>query len=596
MPSLLKMQSSVLRSVALGQNLSEVADNLCRHAEALAHGVACSILTVDLDGLLHPLAGPSLPAHYSNALDGYASGPQAGSCGTAAYRRQEVIVTDIATDPLWEVPRALAMPLGLRACWSSPIFADDGRVVATFAFYYRVRRGPSALEREIVATCVDLCAIALRHQATQDKITRLAYSDALTGLPNRAAFESHVAAALDRSVDQGLAVLYLDLDDFKSINDTLGHRVGDLLLVEVAKRIREAVSKKAFVARLGGDEFVICCELHDPVERRNIARMVLQALSLPVEVMGHRLDVSASIGVAVSPSHGRTLEELSRNADLALYEAKASGRGTQQTYSAPMGAEFQRRHELKSSLKRAIEDGELHLVYQPIILLETGQISSFEALLRWRHPTKGPISPCNFVPLAEEAGLMVDIGRWVLDRATAEAALWPENIGVAVNVSPLQLRQPGFSHEIAAALAASGLSAKRLDVEVTETALFEQTGVTRQVLKELETLGIGIALDDFGTGYSSLSLVLDRRFRKLKIDQSFVAGIGTDRDCEAIVDGVIRMARHLGLKTIAEGVERQEQVTWLTARGCHMVQGYLLGRPMSAHACREYMEARSPSR
>lgn len=596
--SLLELQSEILKLIALGEDLVLVADTLCRRAEILAGDVVCSILSVDRDGLLHPLAGPSLPDHYSDALDGYPTGPKAGSCGTAAFRREEVVVTDIATDPLWDVPRALALPLGLRACWSSPILADDGRVVATFAFYYRTCRSPNEIERRIVKTCVDLCAIAIRHSETQAHITRLAYTDALTGLPNRASFERFVADVLSRAGSRTLGVHYLDLDDFKTVNDTLGHRTGDLLLAEVGKRLKKAVGEDAFVARLGGDEFAICCEDFEPEDQERVARAALGSLALPVVVAEHHLKVGASIGIALAPEHGRDLEQLTRNADMALYKAKDAGRNMHRVFSPAMGIETRERGALKTDLQSAIANGEFHIAYQPIIDMRTRVVRSFEALLRWTHPTRGPVRPDHFIPLAEEMGLIGEIGGWVLRRATMDAMSWPAEIGVAVNVSPLQLECPNFALDVAEALGGSGLPPTRLNIEITETALFDRGSATRKTLESLKTLGIGIALDDFGTGYSSLSLVRDRRFTKLKIDKSFVSGLGSDPDCDAIVESTIDVAHKMGFVTTAEGIETTSQLMWLQEHGCDEGQGYLLSRPIPAQNVAEFLksDARALSR
>lgn len=588
--SLLELQSEILKLVALGEDLVLVADTLCRRAEILVGDVVCSILTVDREGLLHPLAGPSLPHHYSAALDGYPIGPEVGSCGTAAFRRQEVVVTDIATDPLWDVPRALALPLGLRACWSSPIMADDGRAVATFAFYYRTCRGPNQTERRIVKTCVDLCAIAIRHSETQAHITRLAYMDALTGLPNRASFERFVAGVLSRTGSRTLGIHYLDLDDFKTINDTLGHRTGDLLLAEVGKRLKKAVGESAFVARLGGDEFAICCENFEPEDQERVARAALASLASPVVIAEHHLRVGASIGIALAPEHGRDLEQLTRNADMALYKAKAASRNTHRVFSPEMGVEIRERGALKNDLRLAISNGEFHIVYQPIVDMRTRVVRSFEALLRWTHPTRGPVRPDHFIPMAEEMGLIGEIGGWVLRRATMDATSWPAEIGVAVNVSPLQLECPNFALDVAEALGESGLPPARLNIEITETVLFERGGATKRTLEGLKTLGIGIALDDFGTGYSSLSLLRERQFTKLKIDKSFVGGLGSDPDCDAIVESTIDVARKMGFRTTAEGVETPSQLMWLKERGCDEGQGYLLSRPILAQAIAGFLE------
>lgn len=578
---LLELQSEMLRQIALGQDLAAFADLLCRRAEQLAADVTCSILSVDSQGLLHSLAGPSLPDYYSSALQCFPSGPTAGSCGTSAFHGREVIVTDIENDPLWEGARALALPLGLKACWSSPILDEDRRVLATFAFYYRTCRGPSEIERRIVETCVDLCAIAFRNHENQRRIERLAYADPLTGLPNRTAFEQFAVRALDGG-DRPVAVHYIDVDEFKLVNDTLGHRAGDLLLTEVGRRLRQVVGEGVFIARLGGDEFVLCFGQNDPETQKTVAEAVLKALALPQDILGHRIVSTVSIGIALAHGAIESLDELARNADIALYRAKAEGRNTYRLFSDAMADELGERHQLKADLRSAIQNDGFHLVYQPIVDMQSRSVSSFEALLRWRHPEKGPIGPDRFIPLAEEGGLIGEIGLWVLRNAMQDALAWPLDVALAVNVSPLQLKRPSFVFDVALALRDSGLSPARLVLEVTETALFDNDGVTRQTLTDLKGLGVTIALDDFGTGYSSLSLIRDRRFRQLKIDKSFVDGIGSCRDSEAIVRGTIEIARQMGFRIVAEGIEHARQLTWLEAHGCNEAQGYFISRPMLA--------------
>ncbi len=577
---LLELQTEMLREIAMGRDLSSFAELLCRSAEQLASDVICSIMTLDGDGRLHLLAGPSLPDSYRTLLHAIPCGPKAGSCGTAAFHGREVVVTDIESDPLWEVARGLALPFGLRACWSSPIIGDNGRVLATFAFYYRTsHRGPGEMERRIVETCVDLCAIAIRHHDAQTRVERLAFIDALTGLPNRAAFEEFAERAL-MSEAHPVAIHYIDVDEFKLINDTLGHRAGDLLLNEIGRRLKAVVSDDVFLARLGGDEFVLYLRGNDPATQARLARTVLEALIPPVEIMEHSFVVTASIGIALGRSQDGYLEELSRNADIALYRAKAEGRNTYRLFSDDMAGETQERQKLKADLRWAIDHDELHLVYQPIMDMQTRSLSSFEALLRWTHPERGPIGPDRFIPLAEESGLIGKIGLWVLRRAAQDALAWPAEIALAVNISPLQLKQPGFVLEVARALRDSGLPPTRLVLEMTETALFDNDALTRQALTELKALGATIALDDFGTGYSSLSLIRDRRFRQLKIDKSFVDGIGSCRDSEVIVRGTINIARQMGFRIVAEGIEYASQLAWLEANGCDEVQGYLISRPM----------------
>ncbi|HEU4664722.1 MAG TPA: EAL domain-containing protein [Dokdonella sp.] len=590
-----RLQGEILEAVARGEPLLRVADLLCRRIEALVPDVLCSVLVVDAQGRVRSLAAPSLPEPYSHSLDGMSIGPVAGSCGTAAWRGEAVEVHDIETDPLWADYRERALPHGLRACWSSPIKARDGRVIGTFAFYYRTRRGPSDIERAVVEKCVDLCAIAIEHDAVQAHVQRLAFHDPVTGLANRSAFTEHATRALAAlAPDECANVLYLDLDDFKTVNDTLGHRVGDQLLAGVAQRLAACSGAGVFVARLGGDEFAMLQSCRDAeAEGHRLAAKIKAALDEPFEVDAQRVTIGASVGIAHAAAAGVDLDELARRADMALYEAKAAGRRTHRFFDVAMDTHVQMRRSLKQDLRAAIDAGAFTLVYQPIVALETGAPIAVEALLRWSHPARGNVPPATFIPVVEEMGLIGPLGDWVLREACAAAARWPRGIKVGVNLSPLQLRKAGFVLDVVGALQQSGLAADRLDLEVTESALLASDIATRTAINELHDLGVRLSLDDFGTGYSSLQLLRAFPFDKIKIDMSFVRDIGIDADSEAIIRAVIRLARDLGVRTAAEGVETAAQYEWLARHRCSEVQGFYCSRPLSESDLRALL-ARAP--
>ncbi|TCO43231.1 putative bifunctional diguanylate cyclase/phosphodiesterase [Dokdonella fugitiva] len=590
--ALQRLQGEILEAIARGEPLQRIADLLCRRVEGLVPDVVCSILVVDAQGRVHSLAAPSLPEPYSHSLDGMSIGPVAGSCGTAAWRGEPVEVTDIETDPLWVDYRHLALPLGLRACWSSPIKARDGRVIGTFAFYYRTCRGPAAIERAIVERCVDLCAIAIEHDAVQAHVQRLAFHDPVTGLANRSAFiERATAALVALAPGEAVNVLYIDLDDFKAVNDTLGHRLGDQLLGGVAQRLAACIHADAFVARLGGDEFAVLQPCRDAeAEGHQLAARIRAALDEPFDVDDQRVMIGASVGIAHASAPGLDLDELARRADMALYEAKAAGRRTHRFFDAAMDTHVQMRRSLKQDLRAAIEAGAFNLVYQPIVALETGEPVAVEALLRWSHPARGNVPPASFIPVVEEMGLIGPLGDWVLRTACAAAARWPRGIKVGVNLSPLQLRRSGFVLDVVGALQQSGLPAERLDLEVTESALLASDIATRTAINELHDLGVRLSLDDFGTGYSSLQLLRAFPFDKIKIDMSFVRDIGIDADSEAIIRAVIRLARDLGIRTAAEGVETAAQYDWLAHHRCSEVQGFHCSRPLVEADLRALLE------
>jgi diguanylate cyclase (GGDEF)-like protein len=387
-------------------------------------------------------------------------------------------------------------------------------------------------------------------------------------------------------------VLYLDLDDFKGINDSLGHHVGDLLLAAVAERLRDLPGDEIVMARLSGDEFgfIQLCEDCDG-DGAWLVRRLLKAFEAPFDIDGRILSVGASIGIARCPDDGNELEKLASKADLALSSAKRKGRMSYRFFEPEMEDDRRARHELTDDLRAAIANGELSLAYQPIVALATGRLRAFEALTRWQHPVRGAISPAEFIPLAEETGIIGALGEWVLTEACREAASWPEDIRISVNLSPLQLRKPGFVDDVLRILERTRLSPDRLKLEVTETALMGDDNVTRDNLMALHEVGIPISLDDFGTGYSSLSHLRQVPLNRIKIDMSFVSGVMRDSGSESIVRAILMLARELRLQTTAEGIETRAQHNWLLANGCVDGQGYLFGRPESAAKARERIHA-----
>ena len=418
----------------------------------------------------------------------------------------------------------------------------------------------------------------------EQRITQLAFNDVLTGLPNRTMFQQQLDHLFRASRGNGslFALHCLDLDQFKVINDTLGHPAGDALLVEAGQRLMHA-ARGQFVARLGGDEFVVLQALgqdREAVDR--LARDILSAISQPLRIDGNEIIPTTSIGIALAPDDGTDGEALLKNADLALYRAKEAGRGTFAFFEESLNERAQVRRQLETDLRQAIDRGEFELYYQPLFDLEQNRICSFEALLRWNHPKRGLISPAEFVPVAEEAGLIVPIGAWVIREACSRAMTWPEHIRIAVNVSPVQFHRGGLQETILQALANSGLAPGRLEVEITESIFLEGGEATLRLLHSLRKLGIRVALDDFGTGYSSLSYLQSFPFDKLKIDRSFIQNLLTRDGASAIVRAITELAQALGIETTAEGVEETAQLMELRSHGCSSVQGFLFAEPMTA--------------
>ncbi|MBR1129633.1 bifunctional diguanylate cyclase/phosphodiesterase [Bradyrhizobium iriomotense] len=418
----------------------------------------------------------------------------------------------------------------------------------------------------------------------QAKISHMARHDALTGLPNRVLFHEQLEQGLNRakSGDQ-LAVLCLDLDNFKDINDSLGHPIGDALLKEVGRRLKAAVGEHDTVARLGGDEFaVVQIGRSEEAAARSLAGRIVEVISAPYEIDDHQIVIGVSIGISLSPQDGSNPDELLKNADLALYRAKADGRGTYRFFETGMDARAQARRLLEMDLRAALQRDEFQPYYQPIRDVASGRVVAFEALLRWNHPQRGLIAPISFIPLAEETGLIVQLGEFVLRSACTDAASWPDDIDVAVNLSPVQFKSPNLIASVTAALAASGLQARRLELEITESVLLQNSEATLTTLHELRAMGVRISLDDFGTGYSSLSYLRSFPFDKIKIDRSFVSELATREDSMAIIRAVTGLGRSLGIVTTAEGVENDAQLELLRREGCTQAQGYLFSKPRPA--------------
>ena len=414
-------------------------------------------------------------------------------------------------------------------------------------------------------------------QRAEERIVHMARHDALTDLPNRTMFREQLEYELKR-IKRGdaLAVLCLDLDHFKSVNDTLGHPVGDELLKVVAERLRRCIREPDTIARLGGDEFAIIMTgmraATDPVV---LAKRVREAVIKPYILDGHQILADISIGISLAPIDATEPDLLLKNADMALYGAKADGRGTYRFFEPEMDARMKARRELDMDLRKALANGEFQLHYQPLVNIENNEITAFEALLRWNHPIRGLVPPAEFIPIAEETGLIIPLGEWVLRGACQETANWPTNIKVAVNLSPAQLNSRNFTEVVVNALAASGVSANRLQLEITETVLLQNTFNTLAMLQKLRALGVQIALDDFGTGYSSLSYLRSFPFDKIKIDRSFIQDLMSGAEPLAIVHAIAGLAKSLNMISTAEGVETKQQLEALQALGCIEMQGYL---------------------
>jgi len=421
-------------------------------------------------------------------------------------------------------------------------------------------------------------------QRAEERVGHMARHDALTDLPNRVLLRERLEHELKR-VKRGecLAVLCLDLDQFKGVNDTLGHPIGDELLKLVADRLRGCTREPDTIARLGGDEFaIIMTQMQKANDAATLSRRIRESIVKPYQIEGHQIVTDISIGISISPIDGTEPDELLKNADMALYGAKADGRGTYRFFELEMDARMKARRDLEMDLRKALNQKEFELYYQPLVNLQTNEITAFEALLRWKHPTRGTISPADFIPIAEETGLIIPLGEWVLKTACKETVNWPDHVKVAVNLSPTQLTNRNLVDVVKKALADSGLDACRLQLEITETVLLQNTFATLARLHELRKLGAQIALDDFGTGYSSLSYLRSFPFDKIKIDQSFIQDMSNGAEPLAIVNAVAGLAKCLNMISTAEGVETQQQMDTVQSIGCTEMQGYLFSRARPA--------------
>lgn len=591
----LRLQKTILEMIALAQPLAATTDRLCREVEAMVPDCVCSIVLVDPDRRLRRLAGPSLPEFFCAAIDGVEIGCAVGSCGTAAFRAEAVTVTDISTDPLWANYKQLALGIGLNACWSSPIFGRDGRVIGCFAFYFRDRRGPSALERGIVDTCVDLCAIAIERHETEAENMRLAYFDALTGLANRAHFD----IALDEvEAESPFGLLLIDVDKLKFVNDTLGHAGGDELLREVATRLAAgAPDGRAY--RLSGDEFAVIVRSPDPDRDIGVvAETILRSLNVPMICRGQTIHPRVTIGGAVFGLDADTIETLRQNADFALYHAKEQTRGRFVRFSPRLGATMARRLRAIRDVQEAIDEGRVEAYYQPIVRLEDGLIVGVEALCRvWT--TEGERMPCDAFTLAmTDVATGANLTERMLTMIATDVRFWLDAgvpfQHVGVNVSTGDFVGGDLEERISAIFERRGVPLRHIILEVTEMVYMGDSDMrVAEAVKALRSRGLLVALDDFGTGYASLTHLLSFPVDVIKIDKSFVSDLTPGAPGAAIVEGLIDIARKLGMRVVAEGVETAAQAKRLQSYGCRLAQGYHFARPADARTVTAMLLSRS---
>lgn len=586
-------EAQILEMIAMGAPLEAVLERLVGLIESQLSGVFASIVLLDDDHIhLRRGAAPSLPEAYMRAIDGAAIGPDAGSCGAATFRREPVVVADIASDPLWKDYRDLALPHGLRSCWSTPILSKSGEALGAFALYSRSVREPSQAEARFVDIATHIAGIAIERKRAEDRIQFMVNHDALTGLPNRGLLKDRLNQAMSFAERYGrwATVVFIDLDNFKVINDSLGHSAGDELLKTVGERMVGCLRSTDTVVRLGGDEFVAL--LFDQPKNADavsaIVRSLQAAIGAPVELDGHKFRVTSSFGIANYPDDGTDVDTLLAHADAAMYRAKEIGRDNFQFYTPEINARVQDKFLLQEDLRSAVPAGEFVLHYQPLVDLRSNRVFAVEALIRWNHPTLGLTQPDAFIPIAEESGLIGPIGDWVLKEACRQNKAWQDAglppMAICVNVSARQFREKNWVNSVRNALRESRLDAEYLELELTESLIMQDLDQALATMRELQALGVRLSIDDFGTGYSSLSALKAFPVVRLKIDRSFISDLPHDEDDRAVTAAVVSLGQKLNLRVVAEGVETDEQMAFLREINCDEMQGYRFSVPLAADA------------
>lgn len=598
-----QVQQEILDMLARGCSGKEAGNHICTHAEKMAEGVLCSLVTVDRQGHLHPLAGPTIAKEYSTALDGIPIGPSAGSCGTAAFLGRAIAVENIFTDPYWLPYRALADILAreheVKACWSSPILQSDGRVLGAFGFYYKENRGPTEEERMIVAECVDLCSLLLEREEVKAENQRLAYFDILTGLGNRANFIRTVEERA-KNDPSPFGIVLVDIDHLGRVNEAFGHKAGDGLINEAAGAITQIVGPEN-TFRVDADEFAVLIE-GVPPDLSSICRRILQAIAdHSLQENSHTLQLSASCGGAIcTPSQNGGVPTYLQHANLALHHAKQTARGGFILYSEELTGAVAERFRVLQTVTSALAEGRIEPHYQPIVRLDTRQIVGLEALCRIRTADGEILSAGTFAEALQDASLGHQLTNLMLKQVARDMRFWRDKdiqlSYVSVNVSMADFDQGDLRGRITQHLAEENVPPGQVVIEVTETVYMDEKD--RKVARTIENMrsdGLLVALDDFGTGYASLTHLLNFPVDVVKIDKTFVDRMSGGPG-EVIIKALLGMAGGLGVRMVAEGVETADQALRLQRLGCGFAQGYLFGRPADRDTTTEILRDQAKQR
>ena len=581
--------AEILEMIATGKPASSIYDEIALMYEERHPGMRCSMLELQNGRLMHGGA-PSLPKEYCDAVHGLKYGPNVGSCGTSTYTGLRVLVENIETDPKWAKIKHVALPHGLRCCWSEPIINSSGKVLGAFGMYYNYPALPNEEESNDLKSAARLAGIVMERDQAQKRIRELAYTDELTGLASRAQFYQDLEEIITASYrhKRRFGLLYIDIDDFKGVNDSLGHDAGDMLLKEIAIRLKKVSREIDCVARLSGDEFcLLVTDIDDNYAAALVAQRCLSTISKPIELCARKTTPTCSIGIAHYPDDGKDSSTLLKAADTSLYAAKGRGKNQYAFYQPELTHKAEYRFRVEQNLREAVEKQQLSLVYQPQVNINTGKIIGVEALSRWIHPQLGQVSPTEFIPTAERIGMIKPLTEWVLRTACNQAVAW-KNAGfpalrMAVNISPKHFLDKDFVSLIKRVIDETGMVPSELELEVTESVV-QTDRQNLSIFQDLKELGVLLAIDDFGTGYSSFASLKHLTVDCLKIDKYFIDDMLLDRKSQILIGCMIEMAKNLEHGIIAEGVETAEQSHMLQKLGCDTAQGYLFSKPVNADA------------